>query len=50
VRVRFIIEGKQSELRGKVVKGGYTVWKMKSQGPAPIHVADVNAAVAESLK
>lgn len=50
VRVRFITEGKQTELRGKVVKGGYTVWKMKPQGPTPIHVADINAAVVEALK
>ncbi len=50
VRVRFISDGKQSELRGKVVKGGYTVWKMKSQGPVPIHVAHISAAVVESLK
>lgn len=48
--VRFITEGKQSELRGKALKGGYTVWKMKSGAPTPIHVADLDAAVKECLK
>jgi type III restriction enzyme len=48
--VRLITEGRQTELRGKVTKGGYTVWRMRTQGPAPVHVSDIHAAVAESLK
>ena len=50
VHVRFISEGKQSELRGKSIKGGYTVWKMKSGTPTPIHVADLKSAAEESLR
>lgn len=48
--VRFITEGKQTELRGKAIKGGYTVWKMKSGTPTPIYVADLDKAVKECLK
>lgn len=48
--VRFITEGKQTALRGKAIKGGYTVWKMKSGTPTPIHVADLDKAVKECLK
>jgi type III restriction enzyme len=48
--VRFISEGKQTELRGKALKGGYTVWKMKSGTPTPIHVATLDKAVKECLK
>lgn len=48
--VRFITEGKQSELRGKAIKGGDTVWKMKSGSPTPIHVADLDKAVKECLR
>ena len=50
VLVRFITEGKQSELRGKAIKGGYTVWKMKSGSPTPVHVDDLNKAVTECLR
>lgn len=50
VLVRFISEGKQTELRGKALKGGYTVWKMKSGSPNPIHVDDLNKAVKECLR
>lgn len=50
LHVRFVTEGKQSVLRGKVIKGGYTVWKLKSGSPTPIHVATLEKAVAESLK
>ena len=50
ILVRFITEGKQSELRGKAIKGGYTVWKMKSGNPTPIHVSDLDKAVKECLK
>lgn len=50
LQVRFITEGKQSELRGKALKGGYTVWKMKSGNPTPIHVNDLKGAVTESLR
>lgn len=48
--VRFVTEGKQTELRGKAIKGGYTVWKMKSGTPTPIHLADLEKAVKECLK
>ncbi len=48
--MRFITEGKQTELRGKATKGGYTVWKMKSGHPTPIYVADLDKAVRECLK
>lgn len=50
VHVRFITEGKQNELRGKAVKGGYTVWRMKSGSPTPIHVEDLEKAVKECLR
>lgn len=50
VQVRFISEGKQTELRGKAVKGGFTVWKMKAGNPTPIHVDDLDKAVKECLK
>jgi type III restriction enzyme len=50
VQVRFITEGKQSELRGKAIKGGYTVWKMKSGSPTPIHVETLDKAVTECLR
>lgn len=50
IRVRFVTEGTQSELRGKVTKGGYTVWKMKSGAPTPIQVDDLSDALAECLK
>lgn len=50
VQVRFISEGKQSELRGKAIKGGYTVWKMKTGSPKPIHVDTLDKAVTECLK
>lgn len=50
VHVRFISEGKQTELRGKAVKGGYTVWKMKSGNPAPVHVENLEKAVQECLR
>jgi len=49
VMVRLISEGKQTELRGKAIKGGYTVWKMKSGNQTPIHVADLEKAVVECL-
>lgn len=50
IRVRFITEGTQSELRGKVSKGGYTVWKMKAGSPAAIQVDDLSDALTECLK
>lgn len=50
LKVRFISEGKQAELRGKAIKGGYTVWKMKSGSPTPIYVESMNDAVKECLK
>jgi len=48
--VRFITEGKQTALREKPAKGGYTVWKMKAGSPTPVHVADLAKAVTECLK
>lgn len=48
--VRFITVGKQTKLCGKAIKGGYTVWKMKSGTPTAIHVTDINKAVKECLK
>ena len=50
LKVRFISEGKQAELRGKAIKGGHTVWKMKSGSPTPIYVESMNDAVKECLK
>ncbi len=50
ILVRFISEGKQTALRGKALKGGYTVWKMKLGTPTPIHVASLDKAVKECLK
>jgi type III restriction enzyme len=50
LQVRFVTEGKQDVLRGKVTKGGYTVWKMKSGSPTPIYVSSLDKAVAEALK
>jgi len=50
VQVRCITEGKQSELRGKVIKGGYTVWKMKGGSPTPIHIKTLDKAVAGPLR
>jgi type III restriction enzyme len=50
VQVRFISEGRQSELRGKPIKGGYTIWKMKSGSPTPIFVDALDKAVTECLK
>jgi len=43
-------EGKQTALREKPTKGGYTVWKMKAGSPTPVHVADLAKAVTECLK
>lgn len=50
IQVRFITEGKQSELRGKAIKGGYTIWKMKTGSPSSIHVDTLEKAVIECLK
>lgn len=50
IRVRFITEGKQAELRGKAVKGGYTVWKMKAGTPTPVYVETLSKAANECLK
>lgn len=48
--VRFITEGRQTELRGKVVKSGYTVWKIKSGSPTPIHFDNIEKAIKECLR
>ena len=50
IQVRFISEGKQSALRGKAIKGGYTVWKMKTGSPTPIHVDTLDKSVTECLR
>lgn len=50
VQVRFISEGKQTELKGKAINGGYTVWKMKSNNPSAVHIDDLDKAVKECLK
>ncbi len=47
---RFITEGKQTELRGKTTKGGYTVRKMKVGSPVAIHVDTLDKAQKECLK
>lgn len=50
IHVRFISEGHQKVLRGKALKGGYTVWKMKSGTPTGVHVPTLDKAVQECLK
>lgn len=50
VQVRFISEGKQLQLRGKAIKGGYTVWKMKNGSPMAVHVDTLEKAVSECLR
>ncbi|MDD2799818.1 MAG: DEAD/DEAH box helicase family protein [Methylococcales bacterium] len=50
LHVRFITEGKQTELRGKAIKGGYTVWKMKTGSPKPIFFEKLAEAIVECLK
>jgi type III restriction enzyme len=50
ILTRFISEGKQSQIGGKAVKGGYTVWRMKAGSPTATHVASLNQAVKECLK
>lgn len=50
ILVRLISEGKQAELRGKALKGGYTVWKMKSGSPTPIYVESLQKAIKECLR
>jgi type III restriction enzyme len=50
VQLRFITEGKQTQLRGKIIKGGYTVWKMKNGNPAGIHFDALADALKECLK
>ena len=50
ILVRLVVEGRQDQLRGKIVKGGFTVWKMKSSGPTPIHVPTLDDSISECLK
>ena len=50
LHVRFVTDGKQFALRDKVIKGGVTIWKMKSGSPVPIHASSLTKAVWESLK
>jgi len=47
---RFITEGKQANIGGKAVKGGFTVWKMKAGSPAAVHVSSIDEAAKECLK
>lgn len=47
---RFVSEGRQTALKAKPLPGGYTVWKMKSGSPTPVHVASLDAAVKECLR
>lgn len=47
---RFITEGKQEQLRGNVVKGGFTVWRTRNGSPIAIHVTSIADAVAECFK
>lgn len=50
VQVRFISEGHQKALRGKAIKGGYTVWKIKSGTPTGVQAPTLEKAVQECLK
>lgn len=50
LQVRFITEGKQKKLLEKPIKDGFTVWKMKSGNPTPIHVPTMDDAVKECIK
>ena len=50
ILVRFITEGKQAKLLEKPAPDGYTVWKMKSGSPTPIHVQTLQQAIVESLR
>lgn len=50
LQVRFITEGKQKKLMEKPTKDGFTVWKMKTGNPTPIHVATMDEAIKECLK
>lgn len=50
IMVRLVVTGRQDHLRGKITKGGFTVWKMKSSGPSAIHMGTLAEAVAECLK
>jgi type III restriction enzyme len=50
VQVRFISEGRQTHLRGRAIKGGYTVWRMKAGSPTPVHVDTQDKAVTEALR
>jgi type III restriction enzyme len=50
IQVRFITEGKQTELRGKIIKGGYTVWKMKAGNPSATHFDDLDKAIKDCVK
>ncbi|EOD9008967.1 DEAD/DEAH box helicase family protein [Enterobacter hormaechei] len=50
IHVRFISEGEQKAIGVKAVGNGYTVWKMKSGNPYPIHVKTISDAVKECIK
>lgn len=50
IQVRFITQGKQTEIRGKIVNGGYTIWKAKNGSPAAIHFDDLQKAIKECIK
>lgn len=50
ILTRFITNGRQKELRGKALAGGYTVWKMKTGAPKPAYFDNLPAAIEECLK
>ena len=50
IKVRFITEGKQDVLRGKPIRGGFTIWKSKNGNPIGIYAKDLAKAVQECLR
>ena len=47
---RFITEGRQTALREKPTKGGFTVWKMRGGSPTAVYASTLEEAVKECLK
>jgi len=50
VLVRFVSQGRQTDLRQKATKGGYTVWKMKGGNPVAVFVDSIEDAVVEAIR
>lgn len=50
LRIRLVTEGTWNESFEKTDRTGYTVWALRNGKPHPVHVADVNQAVAQCLK